>query len=282
MLTIYNNKFQKHIIQSIAAQTLLIYDYGKKFKLNENQSISEFIKEYKTKNLDNTRKDALEYLSKVSPLGEVELFLNNNKTDLQVGITKSDINKRITVIFRGSESRTDWLYDFMIKKIKINKNIHIHSGFFQQLHNENSFNTINEKLISLLHQYNDYDLYISGHSLGAALSTLYGYEFSLLVPDKIVNVLSFASPRVGDENFKNECIKQKNLNILRVTNQRDTITAVPMYNYKHVGMNLHLNNNYMYTLSNEYNIFKFSLFNCWNPFDHYMDKYYENIKNINS
>ena len=279
MISLYNNKFQKHIIHSIAAQTLLIYDYGKKFKLNENQTISSFIKDYKTKKLDSTRKDALKYLNEVSPLGEVELFLNNNTTCLQVGITKSDTNKRITVIFRGSESRTDWLYDFMIKKIKINKNICVHSGFFHQLHNEDSFNIINNKLISLIHEYNDYDLYISGHSLGGALSTLYGFEFSQLVPDKIVNVLSFASPRVGDETFKNECMKQKNLNILRVTNQRDTITAVPMYNYKHVGFNLHLTNN-MYILSNEYNFFKFSLFNCWNPFDHSMDKYYENIKNI--
>ena len=73
-----------------------------------------------------------------SPMGTVEMFISDPDTDIQVGITKSDTNKRISVIFRGSESRSDWYYDFMIVKKVLTKDglikpVNVHSGFLSQL-----------------------------------------------------------------------------------------------------------------------------------------------------
>ena len=43
--------------------------------------------------------------------GKIVEFINDPETDLQAAITLSETKKTITVVFRGSESRSDWFYD---------------------------------------------------------------------------------------------------------------------------------------------------------------------------
>ena len=138
-----------------------------------------------------------------------------------------------------------------------------------------------EKILNT-EEYKNYTVILSGHSLGGALATLFGYEMSL---DQIFNnhsiiVVSFGSPRVGNHDWKIAFNNNKNINHYRVTNTRDIVTALPIWNYYHVGTNIHvsydsceINENYSY---NPY--LKFSLFLCWNIMDHFMEHYYANIK----
>lgn len=104
-------------------------------------------------------------------------------------------------------------------------------------------------------------LYVTGHSLGACLATLFSFEAASqpdsLVP-KPVSLFSFAGPYVGDESFRaaHQLLEQHGkLRHLRVTNHRDIVTTVPKVSFrlkildrdshvgslfKHVGINLRL------------------------------------------
>ena len=256
---------EKKDLVDLIGLTVLMYDYEKKFKLEDEESIESFIgnnSDFISK-LDNTRKNIFENLKNNSPFGKVEKYISDSETDLQVGITISEKNKRLNVIFRGTESYTDWKYDLMVTKRRLEKNIYVHNGFYQQLFRNNNFDKIKSKLLNLLKENPDYEINIVGHSLGGALSVLYGYLLSKTIKNQ-VNVISLGSPRVGNYDFRQDFDSQSNLKHYRITNNRDVITAVPMFYFYHTGINIHLNQNSA-TIYENYNYNKylqFSLFNC--------------------
>jgi hypothetical protein len=87
-------------------------------------------------------------------------------------------------------------------------------------------------------------VYVTGHSLGAALSSICALFFAL-EPDmpKPVTCINFASPRNGNFDVYeavHELEKSKQLRMLRVVNDKDSITTVPYANYWHFGFQLEL------------------------------------------
>ena len=293
MLPVNNAQIIEHeIAKDLLGLTMLVYDYSNKFTLDNNETIESFVSENESVidtsdvklNVDVTdeRKEVLENLSKTSPHGRVVTFISDPITDIQVGITLSETNKRITVVFRGSESKSDWYYDLMILKTKIledkYRNCSVHSGFYRQLHETDVYEKILEVLKPLKEEYPDYTIYVTGHSLGAALSTLFGFELSHEI-DSEITVVSFASPRVGNNIFRNIFDKKSNLTHYRVSNDRDIVTAGPMINFQHVGINIALSEDKCSIYRNyEYNQWwKFSIFHCWKVSDHNVDLYYKRL-----
>ena len=104
-------------------------------------------------------------------------------------------------------------------------------------------------------------MYVTGHSLGAALATLFAFE-AAAEPDsripKPVSLFSIAGPYVGDESFRAAHLLLESLGKLRhlrVSNHKDLVPTVPKmsfrwnvldrnahvgYLFKHVGVNLRL------------------------------------------
>jgi hypothetical protein len=102
---------------------------------------------------------------------------------------------------------------------------------------------------------------VTGHSLGAALATLFAFliaaEPDSVIP-KPVTCISFGSPYVGDESFRlaHQTLESLGkLRHLRVSNYQDMVTLVPFLSFrlkvwdsdahigtmfKHAGMNLRL------------------------------------------
>ena len=268
-------------VKELLGLTLLVYEYGKTFTLEKGETVQQFL-EKSTTALNDTCMSVLQDFKVCSPLGTVELFISDNDTDIQVGITKSDTNKRITVIFRGSESRSDWYYDLMIKKKHIINDIYVHAGFYHQLHTNNVYERLIDKLHQLVKDYPEYDICITGHSLGAALATLFGYKYALLT-EKPICVVSFASPRVGNYYFKQAFEQQSNLCHYRIVNNRDIVTAMPMYRYYHCGKNICLYDTGAVEIKDceQVNWWRFSVFYCWYISDHSVNLYYDRlIKNI--
>ncbi len=287
--------------------TMLVYNYGKDFTIKEGQNIEGFLSSLENNdnddnddnddnhdnddndelsNLDDERKKALYEIAKNSPKGEVIKFITESSTDLQCAITISHTKKRINIIFRGSESLQDWYYDLNIFKRKLDdkfqptdyNNVHVHSGFFKQLTQNGSYDTILDTIKLTLVEFHDYKLFISGHSLGGALCTLFGYLLSFEIPNDII-VVSFASPRIGNSDWKNAFNQKSNLTHFRVTNHRDVVTAAPMFNYKHVGHCIRVFDDCTKFYPNySYNgWWEFSLFNCWRVSDHMCDLYYQRL-----
>jgi hypothetical protein len=270
-------------VLEIVALPMLVYDYSKSFKLDNNQTIEGFLGSTTDvlEKLSPARQEVLKNIKEYAPYGKVIEFISDEDTDLQVAITISEKMKRISIVFRGSESKADWYYDLQIFKRQLHDDVYVHKGFWNQLHINDNYEKIKKKVDELLaiEENKDFEIIITGHSLGAALSTLFGYEYSREIPQK-VTVVSFASPRVGDGGWRNAFDAQENLTHYRVSNNRDVVTAAPMFWYKHVGINIHLSEskseifkNYSYN-----NWWKYSLFNCFSISDHDIDLYYQNLK----
>ncbi|XP_030442368.2 phospholipase A1-IIgamma-like [Syzygium oleosum] len=88
---------------------------------------------------------------------------------------------------------------------------------------------------------------VVGHSLGAALATINaldivtnGYNVPTGHPEKacLVTAFPFASPKVGDENFRKKFLSFEKLRALRVTNAIDIVPFLPPIRYYHVGEQL--------------------------------------------
>lgn len=130
----------------------------------------------------------------------------------------------------------------------------IHNGFRNYLNAETQkagdgdltkLEQITEKLDYIMGtDCEGYDVFITGHSLGGALATLYGLRLAETGKFPLVTVVSYASPYVGDEGFR-KVFRQAELDgivrHIRVSNSNDCIPANPCIGgFSHVGVNLEL------------------------------------------
>lgn len=184
----------------------------------------------------------------------------NPETDMVYAVGVDPTRKRITVAFRGSVTSTDFLKDASInmkhqpnpiKTTNLDPNheydtIGIHQGFFDYLLKERETKSKLEEIVEHVtalfeenpERQSTYKLYVTGHSLGGALATLFslyvassvGAEKSKSVIPSPVSCISVASPRVGDRNFQAVFAYLEEhglLRHLRIANDRDPVTVMP-------------------------------------------------------
>jgi hypothetical protein len=207
--------------------------------------------------------------------------------DLVYSVEVNYLCKRVTVAFRNTQTKQDWAKDTQIwmqdvenpvsKHATQKPTVRVHHGFFKYLFAQSTRGRMKgpsgealsqfQEILQLhvlptLKQYPDFKLYVTGHSLGGALATLFGFA-AAAEPDsdlpKPVTVISIASPYVGDESFRSahQVLEGTGrLRHVRVSNSKDIVPLVPKFSFKwnifdstssfgalfkHVGMNLRLN-----------------------------------------
>ena len=120
---------------------------------------------------------------------------------------------------------------------------------------------------------------MTGHCLGGAVCTLFGYLTALRLRDSDthVNVVSFASPCVGNYQFRLAYDALANLSTTRVTNARDHLTSLPVPNYCHVGktvLSLHEGGRCVVYTDYSYPFWLFAIPYCLSVGNHSAAKYW--------
>lgn len=178
---------------------------------------------------DNAMAEAL-FIAKLEGGGfELIKIFNAKETDTQAFLAKSSEGYAV-LAFRGTElaKREDVLIDAEAMRVSVLEG-RIHSGF--HIAYESVAEEIEESVLAL----GNIPLYITGHSLGAALATVatQGLEHNPRIRQIIAACYTFGSPRVGDKQYDIEFKSP----IYRVVNTTDIVTVIPLLamGYIHIG-----------------------------------------------
>lgn len=141
--------------------------------------------------------------------------------------------KAIIITFRGTESLTDLQADLTVLKTET-KWGKVHNGFNGQF--QAIWPRLSELLLSRL---SNQPIWVTGHSLGGALATL----FMVHVPEKLIEqirgIYTYGQPRVGDKHFARMLDKHFPNNYFRMTNETDKVPRIPKINYYHGGLEIY-------------------------------------------
>lgn len=172
------------------------------------------------------------------------------------------------IVFCGSLVLEQWGIDVQYSQVtntairNISSNAKIHKGFY------NAYTTICQSFINNWISSitaSDYTVFVTGHSLGGALSTLCIADISA-IGFGTIDHYSFASPRVGDTVFASSFDSIINYS-KRVNNLSDVIPQLPppvigKYVYQHVSGNVPFDVNLGSVGQNHTTAYKDYLPNC--------------------
>lgn len=159
-------------------------------------------------------------------------------------ITDDAVKNSILITIRGTVEPTEWFTDTNFEQVNYSlKNGaiqgKIHDGFHHiytkpSLKNSKSLQTqIQEALnTTYLSKTKKNRVYLTGHSLGAALTTLIAADLGVTYPDLEIVCYNFGSPRVGNIGFATSFSKFFNKRptkfvFIRVFNIADLVTIIP-------------------------------------------------------
>ena len=163
-------------------------------------------------------------------LNIVEYFNVNDATAYLL----QDLDGSLILSFRGTSSKSDVKADLTSGKnfeiVNGQSAGKVHVGFKQEINK--LWPKISQSLLNVQ------SLYITGHSLGAAMATIAARRLN----SKVTALITFGSPRVGNKYFVNGL---NDLNILhyRVQNNCDDVTKVPprLMGFRHHGIHMYMN-----------------------------------------
>lgn len=166
-------------------------------------------------------------------------------------------NNVLFTAFRGSSNIQNWIDNIQISKVSPynDTSIEVEKGFFTAYTYVNTELIVNIGILST--KYSTTNIIVAGHSLGGALATLMAYNIvNEYNKYSIINVFTYGSPRIGNENFV-KSFEKYNIPSHRITHYYDMVPHVPeeFVGYLHVSNEIWYNeDNSHYKLCNDYNI----------------------------
>jgi hypothetical protein len=153
----------------------------------------------------------------------------SKETDTQAFLAQSDDGYAV-LAFRGTEvsKRADMKIDIEAARVSVLDG-RIHAGF------RIAYESVAKEIETSILKLKDIPLYITGHSLGAALATVatQRLEHNPRIREIIAACYTFGSPRVGDNHYDIEFKSP----IYRIVNTTDIVTIIPLLamGYIHIG-----------------------------------------------
>lgn len=169
--------------------------------------------------------------------------IDKEETDVQCCFIEE--KGQLIIVFRGSDSGTDWLHNFMVTKTEypVGSGVYVHTGFLLKIL------SIQELFKRKLRTYIEDSkgeikkIVFTGHSLGQNCILAAYVSFDVL-GDLPVEICTFGGPYIGNDNFK-EAI-EKRCKCTRIVLDRDIVTrlpSIPCYGYVHCGDPIQLREN---------------------------------------
>jgi len=174
--------------------------------------------------------------------GKIRIIDSGTRNATRVMIGRLRDQKGCVVSFRGSDNVENWVRNLQIWEIHPStyhecEGCRVHSGFHMIWQN------IEDSILAALNEVGcdqageDNLLYITGHSLGAALTHL--AMFSLDTAGwKIAKTYSFEAPRVGNKEFADAFNDRftRSFPVFRITHRKDPVPHLPpmSFGYTHV------------------------------------------------
>lgn len=189
------------------------------------------------------------------------------------GISINRKEKSVMLVFRGAITRSDWEHVLRWWTISVknpvvadypnkHKLLKLHRGFYRYLFRvrKDTKTTKYDEIVSKLKTYakrlgEDFRLVVTGHSLGAALSTIFSFFASLedqFTRNGPIEVITFGSPKVAAYQLADAVRHQEDTNKLRIARFRNIndiaahLPGVPFKlsrrgsRYYHVGLDIQL------------------------------------------
>lgn len=157
----------------------------------------------------------------------IETF-NSKETDTQAFLAAND--EYAVLAFRGTEvtKRQDVKTDVLANQILVLEG-RVHSGF------RKAYESVAKDIENSIMRLEEIPLYITGHSLGAALATVatQRLEHRPKFRNRIAACYTFGSPRVGNSHYDRDFKSP----IYRMVNATDIVTVIPSLamGYIHIG-----------------------------------------------
>lgn len=139
----------------------------------------------------------------------------------------------IIISFRGTDNFKGWLSDFDVYPLQELKMIH--QGFYD------SWSFFKPWIDKYIESYNGKDLFIIGHSRGAAFAVLCARHLAKNRNIKGSSCIVYGCPRIGTKEFRDQFNKLP-IDCTRITNGFDLVTRIPTHlmGFRHVGKNIRL------------------------------------------
>jgi triacylglycerol lipase len=130
----------------------------------------------------------------------------------------------VFVVFRGTMTMGEVLRDLKVRLVPYpyGKAGWVHEGFIA------TYDLVRKVLIDSLAVLPGKSLYVSGHSLGAAIATLAILDIVSSTPFRTPFLYTFGSPRVGDRAFAAEHNRTMGSRSFRIANTADLIVSMPL------------------------------------------------------
>ncbi|EAS02396.1 lipase family protein (macronuclear) [Tetrahymena thermophila SB210] len=149
-------------------------------------------------------------------------------------------SQNIVISFRGSDNLRNWMSNLNCRKFNYQKcdKCNVHEGIYNIY---SSFqNKLTECALNLIKQYPQASIIITGHSLGGALATLQAVDIKTQYPDYSIELVTFGSPRVGNQKFSDYANNLLKNNSVRITNKKDVIPHLPFkfFDFYHTGQEM--------------------------------------------
>ncbi len=155
---------------------------------------------------------------------------NSTETDTQAFLVVKEDNSYAVLAFRGTEvtKLTDIKTDAKASMVSLIEG-RVHKGFIS------AYRSVEAEIKESIAKLPGLPLYITGHSLGAALATVATQylEANPAFSGQIAACYTFGSPRVGNDQFDRDFKSA----IYRVVNTTDIVTVIPLLamGYIHIG-----------------------------------------------